>query len=247
MRALIVGDTHGRYGWIKVLAREALAQSCSVILSVGDFGFWEHSGDGRVFLDETSKLLAKHDLELWWVDGNHENHELLRVKYGAGRDHTELWPIRDRLFYIPRGHRWEWDGVKFLGLGGAYSIDQDARVQGVSWWPEETITTAEAYLAIRGGRVDVMITHDCPTGVDPLPPNPLGIWPEAYANRKVLTSVVDEVQPTYLFHGHYHHRHTAMLRGDTYTTRIEGLANDGTGADSWMVFDTASVHADLAS
>lgn len=235
----MAGDVHGEHGWIKVLIHEALAKDCTLIMQIGDFGYWEHMPMGRGFLAGTERWLAENGLTLWWIDGNHENHEMLRATYGPRDD--GLWEIRPHILYVPRGHRWEWDGVKCLGLGGAWSIDKAMRTEGISWWPEEVISIAEMYRACEGGVADVMFTHDCPTGVNPLPPNPLGIFPESYANRQMLRTVVDTAQPKRLYHGHYHHRHTTVLNGDNYSTLIEGLSNDGTYEDSWIVFDTEAM------
>lgn len=62
----------------------------------------------------------------------------------------------------------EWAGVRFLGLGGAFSVDRNARKVGRSFWFEETITDEEVELACENGKdgVDVMLAHDVFTGVD---------------------------------------------------------------------------------
>jgi hypothetical protein len=102
--------------------------------------------------------------------------------------------------------------MTWLALGGAYSVDQHKRTEGRDWWPEEVLTEDDAGIAMDGGRVDVMLTHDSPDGTDlgaKLPPNPY--FPEhlegAQRHRKLLGRVVDEVCPQVLFHGHYHVEH----------------------------------------
>lgn len=225
---LVAGDTHGDLGWIKVLVREAAAQDCSLILQVGDFGYWEHAGRGRDFLDRAEALLEKAGIDLWWIDGNHENHTLLRAMYQPRDD--GLCEVRPHILYVPRGHRWTWQGVTFLGLGGAFSVDKRWRIEGESWWPEETITEGDVHRATEGGAVDVVVSHDCPWGIDCMGSETVGdkdAWPESEANRRRLLAVVNEVKPRLLFHGHYHHRHTATLTGRDFATRIEGLGRDG--------------------
>ena len=78
---LLAGDTHGNTYQIKYLIPKALRQNADAIFVLGDFGYWEHYFDGVMFLDETDALLHEAGLELFWLDGNHENHQLLRRRY----------------------------------------------------------------------------------------------------------------------------------------------------------------------
>lgn len=245
----MAGDVHGDEGWAEKLCKAARQQSCSQIAQVGDFGYWEHTAAGREYLDRWSDLCDEYGLNLTWLDGNHENHTLLRSKYEV---HPDLgWAkIREHVYYASRGARWRWDDVSFLALGGAYSIDKNWRKPGMSWWPEELITSEEAELAASGGYADVMLTHDCPLGVDVLGShhdNDFRLFPESQRNRQYLLDVVKKVRPQYLFHGHYHVRNRDRLTFpyDTddgsmrwHETRIEGLGCDWMGELAYSVFDT---------
>src|SRR4051794_7894659 len=167
MRILVAGDVHRKGAWFGELCRAAQEQDADVILQVGDFGYWEHKAVGVDFLDEVEGHLAALGRDCVWIDGNHENHAMLRAAYGPGPD--GFVPVRQRLSYAPRGHRWTWDGVGFMALGGAPSFDQWMRTPGESWWPEETVTDDEAATAVAGGPVDVLVSHDCPAGLFPPP------------------------------------------------------------------------------
>jgi hypothetical protein len=51
--------------------------------------------------------------------------------------------VTDRILWAPRGHRWTWQGVRFLALGGAFSIDRQYRKLDSGrwgWFKEEVIT-----------------------------------------------------------------------------------------------------------
>ena len=113
------------------------------------------------------------------------------------------------------------DGVSFLSLGGANSIDRFERVPGLSWWAEEQISLGDAYRAVSGGRVDVVLAHDAPAGAKVLSQKEIteSIWPAravGYANesRYMMRQVVDAVQPKLFFHGHYHRvvKHDSTLK-----------------------------------
>lgn len=40
------------------------------------------------------------------------------------------------------------------------SVDREYRTEGRDWWPNEAPTDGDADLAIQGGPVDLMISHD---------------------------------------------------------------------------------------
>lgn len=248
MKLLFLGDTHGNTPWVDLIIQTAYENDIDWIVQVGDFGYWEHTRSGKFFLDETSKNLKAQDQHLVFIDGNHENHPMLRERYGPSNDphhklHPEFgfWKIRDNLWYSPRANRWTWDGVKFMSMGGADSIDKGTRKVGVSWWWDEITSDEEIDEGIDGGLVDILITHDCPEGVRGAIAGPIDAlenqtkFPDSKANRQRIKRLVTSVRPFALVHGHYHHRNTEMYRfaygdgGDElawWETLIEGLDCD---------------------
>ena len=141
-RLLLVGDTHGNGRWCKQLARIAAANQCDAVVQLGDFGYWPHQQWGRTFLQHVADLAASSGIPWYWLDGNHENHDML----AACADPTAapaMLEIRPGVHYLPRGHRWEWSGVRLGALGGAASIDAAWRTEGVSWWRGEEPTVGD--------------------------------------------------------------------------------------------------------
>lgn len=228
-RVLILGDTHGDLGHLIWAIDLAKKMDCDEIVQAGDFGYWEHTQHGQQFLDKLNTRLGHAGLKVHWIDGNHENHTVLRLNYGPGGNRhlptpEGFWSIRPNINYIPRGTRWSWGGVEFLGIGGAFSIDKAARTEGVSWWPEEMITDHEVELASEDGAVDVVISHDVPMFVDLYPHlAALGMtrpwkWDEnSLANRRQLDKVFDRTFPKRWYHGHYHIRYTDTVDGCKFT------------------------------
>jgi hypothetical protein len=235
-KVFLLGDTHGQAGWIKRASQIAVNNDCKVILQLGDFGFWPHTGSGKVFLDEVTRWMHRDGLELWWVDGNHENHDWL-----AEQPHDEdgFWRLGP-IVHIGRGARWTWGDRTFLGCGGAYSIDKYYRREGESWWAGETITEADI---IRCGteHADVLVSHDAPWGannvIGPFTAGDKDDYPESAANRKRLAAICDAVQPDLLVHGHYHHRNKTLYKD----TRVEGFSRDGDYA-SLGILDLATLY-----
>lgn len=243
-RILVAGDTHGQLGWCKWLSKRASANDCATILQVGDFGYWEHKGHGRAFLDDLSTWLVARDQLLVWVDGNHENHPMLWEKYPPGPD--GFCEVRPHILYAPRGHRWEWGGRTFVAVGGAFSIDKGRRTPGESWWATETLDDLEVTEACAGGKVDVVVAHDCPWGVDVAPDDPNTFYknghPESQENRFRLLEVVRATRPELLIHGHYHVRYSSYLEQSGHHTLIEGFGRDGDMRGGWGVLELPSLN-----
>lgn len=231
-RIAICGDWHGNAVAAEHAIRWAAKQGVTTFLHAGDFGFWRPCRETSKYLDRVRTALEECGGVLLWVDGNHECFTDL---YEYPVTENGLRRVRERIWHIPRGFRWEWHGKTWMGLGGAYSIDQQWRTPQVSWWPEEWITDRELEHASRPGTVDFMLTHDVPWGVDvPSLRKTTGEgWPErdvrqSDLHRKLLRTVVDAVKPTYLFHGHYHCRYDGILPlPDGHTVKVIGLDCDG--------------------
>lgn len=250
-RIAIAGDWHANKRWALAMIEHAQDSGVDTILQVGDFGFWTNNDD---YFSELEARLRRHDTVLLWVDGNHEDHARL-TSSPPGERYGLRW-IRPHIWHIPRGFRWEWDGITFLGLGGAASVDQHYRTEWVDWWRAELIGTADIMRAVDGGPVDVMICHDAPAGAQiPDLTKTADFWPEdvirkSEGNRAMLRSVVDEVRPRVLYHGHYHVRYTDDLAlqatpvHEAAMVRIIGLDRDEPTShpeDNMLIMDLEEV------
>lgn len=269
MRVLLAGDTHSNLNHWGYLYTQAVEFGVDRIVQLGDFGFWEHTADGVAYLDTLEKAVETYGIPIYWIDGNHENHALLREQYinPQQREWVDNSPytskdypfikIREGVWHIPRGTVWKWDGVSFLGLGGAFSIDRAWRKVGSSFWFEEMISDNEADRAVRnvksllGGKVDIMLTHDVPLM---FPMHDIMHYqgrdarkiPESEGPRKLLQHVVDEVQPDYLYHGHWHVDHRTHWQNGDREISVVGLNCDDSGQDSFTILDlTALTPSDI--
>lgn len=132
------------------------------VIVCGDFGYiWTGSQDEEAFLDALSRKIP---FKLLFVDGNHENFDLLyqypEMNWCGGRIHY----VRQNVYHLMRGEIFEIDGFKVFALGGAASTDTMYRVPGVSWWPQEVPTYGEieharANLKKHDNCVDLIVTH----------------------------------------------------------------------------------------
>lgn len=222
----LVGDTHGNKAWTRRVIRALGAAGVDMAVQLGDFGWWP----GKWFAKEVSRAAVTAGITLCFLDGNHENHEHLRFHASlrdpdrGPSDPVEMYPS---LWYLPRGCAWEWHGVRFRALGGAYSIDHATRTPGHDLFPaEEVPSAADAERAIAGGPADVLLCHDYPALGYVLRGRPLADADER-ASRQVqtmLAEVAEAIRPKLVIHGHWHHAYAVELPD----TAVVGLDCDGT-------------------
>lgn len=233
----IAGDWHGNKGWAKHALLKFAHLDIKHVLHVGDFGFWP-GNSGRKYLYQVNKVAAMYGITLYVTLGNHEDY----VQVSALQPHPTMEGFvynRDYPYIVvaSRGARWNWNGVSFVSLGGANSIDFTGRTENINWWKGERITLGDIYRTIEGGHADIMISHDCPAGVNIFgshrdEKNGWSPTQLAYAgeSRMALRQAVDGVKPDMLFHGHYHKfldLTTELNDGlEDYTLRSIGLDMD---------------------
>ena len=214
----LTGDTHGhfeRFGNKKFSYSTLTKNDFLVIL--GDFGgIWNGSKSDKYWLD----WLNDKKFTTLFVDGNHENFDLLEtypvVSFRGGKAHR----IRESVFHLMRGEIYDIDNKKIFVLGGAVSIDARFRIAGKSWWEQEIPSRCEIANAMKNlkkhnNEVDLILTHcvDLDTEKE-LIGNVKSDW---YANyfesdyleklrefQKFLSVINDEVSYKQWYFGHYH-------------------------------------------
>lgn len=205
----ITGDTHGDQERLLKLMREYAWTSDDYLLVAGDFGYlFRNDTDERAFLD---RMEAEFPSTIVFIDGNHENFDLLSDYpieiWKGGKIHR----IRHNVIHMMRGQIFELEGKTFFGMGGAYSIDRYRRRLGVSYWDEELPTSAEYQEAVKNlqkhnNQVDYVITHTAPQKVIRW----MGERP--HAGDSELTGFLEylmyEVEYKYWYFGHWHRDET---------------------------------------
>ncbi len=227
-RIALAGDWHMNTDYACRAIRYAADQGAEAVVHLGDYGFTFDAG----FVRALERQLKAVKLPLLFVDGNHEDFDYL-LSRPVGAD--GLRRISGHVAHLPRGFRWEWAGVRFLAMGGAHSVDRPWRTSGVSWWPEETITVRQAEDAAEAGPADVLIAHDCPAGVvipgiddrTGPPPFPAAEIARSQEHRELLRALTDVVQPSVVWHGHYHVQYRQTVDLGYGPVVVNGLDCDG--------------------
>jgi hypothetical protein len=214
---LIFGDLHGRVLPAFALARawqRDHAEPLAALLQVGDLGYFPDPGR----LDKATKRHAQRDLmelgvqlvtrktpeadalfdqpdtpgPMWFVAGNHEDHERLADRYGLPGSGEDDFPV-------DRYHR-----VRCVVSGGVVELPHGLRVAGVWGVDDEApgcrrnisrlmrIDPRRArQLAVKS--FDVLLSHESPRDAMVLD-----------AGSEHLSFAIQRARPAFAFFGHYH-------------------------------------------
>lgn len=244
----ITGDCHGdfsRFTTRNFPAEKEMTKN-DIVIICGDFGgVWSNSNEEKYWL----KWLDEKPFTTLFVDGNHENFDLLYsypvVDLFGGKAHK----IRDSVYHLMRGYVFTIQGKKFFAFGGASSHDiQDGildpfaenfrakyvqwnkqekmfRVNRISWWKEELptreeIAFAEETLAENNYEVDYVISHCCPQEI-------VAFYSSGAYESDILTTWFNQIAHRLKFKGwyfgHYHNDRDFFLAYHMMYYRIERI------------------------
>lgn len=164
----VTGDLHGEID-IRKLGANAWPVGTRLtrddyLIVAGDFGLvWDGSDQESYWRN----WLSEKPWTTLFVDGNHENFDLLEQFPQLEKWGGTVASIAPNIYWLKRGEVFEIDGIKILAFGGGMSHDQDSRTPGMSWWVQEMATyndldNAERNLNRHNWQVDYVISHVVP-------------------------------------------------------------------------------------
>lgn len=213
----VTGDTHipldiSKLNGKKFPRQKELTKNDYVIIC-GDFGgVWYADHRDDYWLD----WLENKNFTTLFVDGNHENFDLLSLYPPQDWHGGKVQFIRPSVLHLMRGYVFDIDDRKIFAMGGARSSDRMFRTVGVSWWPQEMpnaeeIRRARQNLALNDNQVDYMITHDAPQSLARL-------IDLRKAEDDELMPFFDELRTTVGYrHWYFGHFHVDRDLDDTHT------------------------------
>ena len=202
----VTGDIHahidiGKLNTQRFPQQKALTKSDYLIIC-GDFGLvWDNSKSDLYWRD----WLSDKPFTTLWVDGNHENFELLyqfplEDKFGG-----KVRKITPSIYHLDRGQVLTIDNKTFFVMGGAASHDKEYRKEHISWWKDEMPTVAEMERGIKAleannWTVDFVISHCAPRSVQTM----IASWYESDPLVSFFERVRADLNFKKWFFGHYH-------------------------------------------
>ena len=169
------GDIHGHTEALLSNLRRFSVQPGDTVVLLGDVGLNYHIDNSN---DKMKKAqLEKTGVNFLCVHGNHERRPGTIPSYRekvwrGGKVYAENdYP---HLYFAEDGEIFDLEGYKAVALGGAYSVDKYYRLAaGWSWFSDEQPTGeikeyAEKKLSDEGWKVDIVLSHTCPSKYIPV-------------------------------------------------------------------------------
>ncbi|MEK8132954.1 metallophosphoesterase [Paenibacillus filicis] len=208
----ITGDVHGSVSIGKRLNTRNFPQQKSLtkkdyVIIAGDFGLvWNNDKEDMYWRKWLNKEKSFTTL---FIDGNHENHDLLDAypveEWNGGKVHK----INESIIHLMRGQVYEIEGKKFFTFGGADSHDKEHRREGISWWRREMPSYAEYEEGLKNldrhrWVVDYVITHTCCSGTMERISERLGIRYELDQMHRYFNDIDKKLKYKKWFFAHFH-------------------------------------------
>lgn len=156
----ITGDLHGDLSRLETFRMRRLKRG-DVLIVCGDFGFlWNDSEEEKKNLEK----LSKKKYTIAFVDGTHENFDMLEKlpmeEWNGGKVHR----VRDNIVHLMRGEVFTLEGKTFFAFGGGESPEKQMRIEAGCWWEQEMPNINEMNNGVDNLRkydlaVDYLITH----------------------------------------------------------------------------------------
>lgn len=175
MAIYITGDKHGNLKPVKRFAKGDGLTVDDAIVILGDAGF-------NYFADERDRgakeAVAGIAATVFCVHGNHEMRpQSLPNLYHEMQWHGGTVFVEDafpNILFAKDGEVYDLDGLQTIVIGGAYSVDKGYRLErGLRWFPDEqpddeVKARIEAKLEELGWKVDIVLSHTCPSNYEPV-------------------------------------------------------------------------------
>ena len=174
MAIFVCGDIHADISHISkktMKQQNIILTENDYLIILGDFGGVWHYPESRFYKQNIylQKWLSKQPWTTLFVDGNHENHDLLNqypveVWNGGNVHHI----VKDKIIHLMRGQVFTIEGQTFFTMGGAQSHDMEVRQEWINWWRAELPSFQEYEIALKNldknnWEVDYVLTHCCGT------------------------------------------------------------------------------------
>ena len=204
------GDIHGRPFRIMNFCSEHRCSQDDIVIILGDVGA-NYYGGSR---DDAMKMaLNECGPTILCIHGNHEQRPQALGSYELIPWHGgQVWVEKQypNLLFAKDGEIFDINGIRYLVIGGAYSVDKYYRLsRGWAWWaneqPDEEIKTFTEQ-QIASHQFDVVLSHTCPYKYEPREMFISGIDQSTVdtSTEEWLDSIEESINYLAWFCGHWH-------------------------------------------
>ncbi len=201
----LAADIHGhiRLDRLKELLQPYAVTSNDYLIILGDAGIVWSDTEHK----EVQSFYESLPLTTLFVDGNHENFDLLEtypvVDYLGGSAHK----ISDKIFHLMRGEIYTIDGKTFFTFGGGFSLKKLTNSSPVNVWEREMPNETEYQDGLKNltkynFKVDYILSHVAPRKIA------YDMWIPLIDQEIELNNYLEEVRKRTTFKkwffGHHH-------------------------------------------
>ncbi len=204
------GDIHGDWSPIVDFYNRFQPTAEDIIIMLGDVGLNYYGGR----TDKQMKIVLNDlDVTIFCIHGNHEMRPATIPSYVTKEwNGGTVWyePHYPNILFAKDGEIYEINGIRYLVIGGAYSVDKYQRLlYGYGWWADEQPSAAiKQYVEeqIASKSFDVILSHTCPYKYIPREMFLPGIADSMVDNstERWLDTIEDRVTYRAWFCGHWH-------------------------------------------
>lgn len=160
----VTGDAHGDYEALNSRSLRQIKKGDKLIIT-GDFGFvWDNSKEE---LKNLAKL-EKKKFDILFVDGAHENFELLKQYKEVDLYCGKGYKLAHNIYLLKRGEMYRIDGKTVFALGGGRAPHDEGFEETPSMPTDEELKYAVDTIQAHHRKVDLIITHEAPASVKKL-------------------------------------------------------------------------------
>jgi hypothetical protein len=202
----IHGDNHGDWNTLFNRIDEYGIGDCTLI-NVGDCGFgFKHPLKEASKIKKLNAKFADRNINYLCIRGNHDDPSCFHGQH----NYSHLRLLRDY-------HTEELNGLRFLFVGGAVSVDRIQRTPYRSYWYDEEFVLDESKIV----ECDVCVTHSAPQWIGPADKAAISGWlksdklleEDCNKERLNITRLLALCKARNHYCGHFHESHNVTIDG----------------------------------
>lgn len=210
----LVADIHGyiRLKRLKELLSKKLITEQDYLIILGDAGIiWSESEHGEV-IDFYNSL----PYTTLFLDGNHENFDLLECYPTAEKFGGTVREISPKIYHLMRGEVYTIDGNKFFVFGGGFSLKKLTNSSPITVWEREMPNEVEYSNGLKNlqkynFKVDYILSHVAPTKMAEI------IQVSLSPQEIVLNDYLDGIRKRTTFKKWYFGHHHKDIDGENFS------------------------------
>lgn len=208
----LTGDTHGRFDRIEQFCNRMNTSKDDILIILGDAGINFHENRNDMYLKQYIKKLP---ITLFCIHGNHEKRPFSIETYKEINFHKGIVYIEDEypnILFAKDGEIYDFNGLRTIVIGGAYSVDKNIRLlRGYPWFEDEQPSAdikqyVEQQLDDNDWTIDIVLSHTTPLKYEPTEMFLFGIDQKEVdkSTEEWLDSIEDKLNYNKWYCGHYH-------------------------------------------